>query len=80
MRPLAALCRRSERRNSRWFRTLLTGCEKVVGVLKALLIVGLAVSLVGVLMIPSPGPGYLVLAFGVVISTGSGIVLRQQRH
>jgi hypothetical protein len=48
--------------------------------LKALLIVGLAVSVVGVLMIPSPGPGFLVLALGIAILAGSGIALRQQRR
>ncbi|WP_353358101.1 PGPGW domain-containing protein [Intrasporangium sp. DVR] len=48
--------------------------------LKALLIVGLAISVVGVLMIRSPGPGFLLLAFGIGILSGSGIALRQQRR
>ena len=48
--------------------------------LRALLIVGLAVSVLGVLMIPSPGPGFLVLALGIAILAGSGTALRQQRR
>lgn len=53
-------------------------CERLAGMLKALLIVGLAVSVVGVLMIPSPGPGYLVLALGIAVVVGSGIALRRR--
>jgi hypothetical protein len=53
---------------------------RVSGMLKPLLIVGLAVSVVGVLMIPSPCPGFLVLALGIAIAAGSGIALRQQRR
>ena len=61
------------------FRTSPMACERVSGMLKALLIVGLAVSVVDVLMIPSPGPGFLVLALGLAKVAGSGIALRQQR-
>jgi hypothetical protein len=53
-------------------------CERLAGMLEALLILGLAVSVVGVLMIPSPGPGYLVLALGIAIVAGSGTALRRQ--
>ncbi|GAA6525880.1 PGPGW domain-containing protein [Intrasporangium sp. DVR] len=48
--------------------------------LKAVLIVGLAVSVAGVLMIASPGPGYLVLALGIAIVAGSGPAGRTGRQ
>ena len=48
--------------------------------LKALLVVGLVSIVVGVIMVPAPGPGYLVLALGAVVTAAGGIGLRLQRR
>jgi len=44
-----------------------------------LLVIGLALVVAGVIMIPAQGPGYLVLAVGVAVTAPGGIGLRQQR-
>ena len=46
--------------------------------LKALLVAGLALVVVGVIMIPAPGPGYAVLALGGAVAAVGGIALRLQ--
>lgn len=46
-------------------------------VLKVLLGVGLALSVVGVALIPLPGPGFLVLIGGVIVAAVAALLLRK---
>jgi hypothetical protein len=46
--------------------------------LKGLFLVGVALSVLGAIMIPTPGPGFPVLAIGLVVAAAAGITLRQK--
>ena len=48
-----------------------------VNVLKILLGVGLALSVLGVVLIPLPGPGFVVLTSGVIVAAIAAVLLRK---
>lgn len=58
--------------------TPATDTSKDVNVLKVLPGIGLALTVLGVALIPLPGPGFMVLSLGVVV-TAVAVALLQQR-
>ena len=58
--------------------TTATSTIKDVIVLKVLLGVGLVLIVVGVALIPLPGPGFIVLTGGVVVTAVAAVLLRKR--
>ena len=52
--------------------------DEDVNVLKVLLSVGLALIVVGVALIPLPGPGSVVLSGGVIVADVAAVMLRKR--
>jgi hypothetical protein len=52
--------------------------DEDVNVLKVLLSVGLALIVVGVALIPLPGPGSVVLSGGVIVAAVAAVMLRKR--
>ena len=58
--------------------TSATETVEDVNVLKVLLGVGLSLIVVGVVLIPLPGPGFVVLTGGVIVTAVAAALLRKR--